>query len=104
MLNDAGTFFEVAVQRIGIVGEGRNLDLALLTVIQDVSSLFVAQAVHIDVTDARITPFCPALRPAGDLHAGKAHFTCRINHFFKGPAVQNGTDKTQFHVMIPPYF
>ena len=104
MLNDAGTFFKVAVQRVGIVGERGNFNLSFLAVIQDVGRLFVAQAVYVDVADARVAALRPALRPAGDLHAGKAHFACRIDHFFKGPAIQNGADKTQFHCMIPPCF
>ena len=77
-------------------------DLALLAVIEDVSRLFVAQGSRVARAHARIAAPRFALRPAGDFHAGKAHFACRIDHFLKRPAIQNGADKAQFHCVVPP--
>ena len=100
--DDGSALFQITVQRVGVVGEGRDFHLARLAVIEDVSGLFVAQVIRVDMAHARIAALRFALRPAGDFHAGKAHFACRIDHFLKRPAIQNGADKAQFHCVVPP--
>ena len=79
-----GTFLQIRIHGVGVVGQSGDLHALLGAVILDVSSLRLLYLVHIDVGHAGIPALCLALGPAADFHALEAVFRCKVDHLFKG--------------------
>ena len=94
---------QILVHGVGVKGQGGELHAPLLAVAQDIGGLLVGEAVHVDVAHPGVAALGLAGGPAGRLHAGEAQVAGGVDHLLKAPAVQDGADKTKFHIVKTPF-
>ena len=87
----------VGRQRIGVVAQPADVHARLRHDLPDAVGLGLVEVVHVDVGHAGIAALGLPLRPAHQLHAGKALGGGELDHLLQRQVRQDGADESELH-------